>query len=152
VLVQNVHPSSIPSQISPSSSHLECKRHTCLVCFRRGREDVANRKEGKQVVLATEVLLHAEAFSTSDLLLMDLEGISILHVERLWVIRRVHTGSVEEESHTAGCLSLTFTEGIHKFLELRCSLDLEEDFVVVIGYFDVQVLACGLLVLVLRRW
>lgn len=38
---------------------------------------------------------------------------------------------------------MTFAECVHQLLELRGALDLEEDFVVVVGDLDVQVLGIG---------
>lgn len=37
-------------------------------------------------------------------------------------------------------LALSLAEGIHKFLQLRTPLDLEEDFIIVISNLDVEVL------------
>lgn len=38
---------------------------------------------------------------------------------------------------------MAFAEGVHKLLKLRCALDLEENFVVVISHLNVQVLGSG---------
>lgn len=94
---------------------------------------------------------------------MNLESIAIGHVElRKSVIRPPLLGldtygvrsvfganscTVEEEPN-GGCLfSLPLTEGVHQLLKLGRALDLEEDFVVVVGDLDVQVLrgSCGFL-------
>jgi len=54
--------------------------------------------------------------------------------------------SVEKESHTGRSFALTLAEGIHELLELGGTLDLEVDFVVVVGHLNVEVLAAlGLL-------
>jgi len=54
--------------------------------------------------------------------------------------------SVEKESHTGRSFALTLAEGIHEFLELGGTLDLEVDLVVVVGHLNVEVLAAlGLL-------
>lgn len=58
-------------------------------------------------------------------------------------VRGLDSRAVEEESHGAGGLSLAFAEGTHQLLELCGTLDLEEDFVVVVGNLDVQVLRVG---------
>jgi hypothetical protein len=66
----------------------------------------------------------------------------------LWVVGRVDSLTVEEESHTGRGFALTLAEGVHELLELGGALDLEVDLVVVVGHFDVQVLAA----LGLLRW
>lgn len=48
-------------------------------------------------------------------------------------------------------LSLAVAEGIHQFLQLRSPLDLEEDFVVVVSDFDVEVFRLLLLVRLVHR-
>ena len=64
----------------------------------------------------------------------------------LWVIGRVDSLAVKEESHTGRGFALTLAEGIHELLELGGTLDLEVDLVVVVGHLNVQVLAAlGLL-------
>jgi hypothetical protein len=62
----------------------------------------------------------------------------------LWVIRRVDSCTIEQEAHAARALALTLTERVHELLELSCALDLEEDLVVGVGDFDVQVLGLRL--------
>jgi hypothetical protein len=99
------------------------------------------------------------------LLLVDLEGVAVLHVKlkryvlvvrterrkikitySLWVVGRVDSLTVEEESHTGRGFALTLAEGIHELLELGSALDLKVDLVVVVGDLNVQVLAAlGLL-------
>jgi len=81
---------------------------------------------------------------TADLLLVDLEGIAILHVESFWAIGWLYATSVEQESNGVGGLALPLAERIHQFLQRRCPLDLEEDLVVVVRNLDVEVLADGL--------
>lgn len=66
----------------------------------------------------------------------------------LRVVGGVDSLAVEEESHTGRGLSLTLAESIHELLELGGALDLEVDFVVVVGHLDVEVLAA----LGLLRW
>ena len=64
----------------------------------------------------------------------------------LWVVGRVDSLAVEEESHTGRGFALTLAEGIHELLELGGTLDLEIDLIVVVGDLNVQVLAAlGLL-------
>lgn len=107
--------------------------------------------------------------ASADLLLVNLERVAVLHLElrvvstvfhflctcssvthHLRVVRRVHSGAVEEEAHAGEGLALTLTEGVHELLELGGALNLEEDLVVVVGDLDVQVLGLllGRLVLV----
>lgn len=64
----------------------------------------------------------------------------------LWVVGRIDSLAIEEESHAGRGFALTFAEGIHELLELSGTLDLEVDLVVVVGHLNVQVLAAlGLL-------
>lgn len=115
---------------------------------------------------------------TTDLLLVDLESVTVLHLElftwlasvfvmwktstavcagvcathHLRVVCGVDSGAIEEEAHAGGRLALTLTEGVHELLELSGTLDLEEHLVVVVGDLDVQVLGLlGSFVLVARR-
>lgn len=109
---------------------------------------------------------------TADLLLVDLKGIAILHVElarkssaltshdkagwagrcrsgcrythSFWAIGWLYATSVEQESNGVRGLALPLAERIHQFLQRRCPLDLEEDLVVVVRNLDVEVLADGL--------
>lgn len=46
---------------------------------------------------------------------------------------------------------MAIAEGIHELLELGCPLDLEENFVVVVGYFDIEVFNGGGLAIVSSR-
>ena len=46
--------------------------------------------------------------------------------------------SVEEEATALNCLALPLAEGVHELLELSGALYLEEDLVVVVRYFDVD--------------
>ena len=62
---------------------------------------------------------------------------------RLWVVCRLHTLAVKEETHTRNVLALAITERIHEFLELGSPLDLEEHLVVVIRHLDIKVLDGG---------
>lgn len=59
---------------------------------------------------------------------------------RLGVVRGLHTLPVEQEPYTASGLALSVAEGIHQLLQLGCPLDLEEDFVVVVGDLDIEML------------
>ena len=48
-------------------------------------------------------------------------------------------------------LALAITESVHEFGKLGGSLDFEEDLVVVVGHFDVEVFGFGLLIGVAPR-
>lgn len=117
----------------------------------------------------------ARALAAANLLLVDLEGVAVLHIElqyvsdipahgqmaampcvpactyRLRVVCGLHSLAVKEEAHAGDVLALAVAEGVHQLAELSRSLDLEEDLVVVIGDLDVEVLGLsvlGLLVVV----
>ena len=68
-----------------------------------------------------------------------------IHTHRIGTISRVDSSPIKQESNILHGLALSFTEGVHEFTELGRALDLEEDFVVVVGDLDVQVLGLGLL-------
>ena len=52
----------------------------------------------------------------------------------------MYTATIEEESDRSGSLALSLAEGIHQLLEGGGALDLEEDFIVVVGNLDVEML------------
>lgn len=89
--------------------------------------------------------------AASNLLLVDLKGVAVLHVERIGVVCWLHPLSVEEESNTGHVLALTIAKGIHQFAELRGALDLKENLVVVIRHFDVEVLLLAFFRLLVHR-
>lgn len=64
---------------------------------------------------------------------------------RVGVVSGIHSLAVKEESHAAGCLALALAESVHELLQLRRTLDLEEDLVVVVRDFDVEMLTGRLL-------
>jgi len=64
---------------------------------------------------------------------------------RIRTIRGVDPRPIEQKTHRCGSLALTLTEGVHEFGEGGGALDLEEDFVIVVGDFDVKVLGFGLI-------
>ena len=53
----------------------------------------------------------------------------------------LNTTAVEEEANGARSLALSLAESIHQFLESSGPLDLEEDLVVVVGDFDIEMIA-----------
>lgn len=58
----------------------------------------------------------------------------------VWGIFGSYTGAIEKEPNGGHLLSLTFAKSIHQLSQVGRALDLEEDFVVVIGDLDVEVL------------
>lgn len=60
----------------------------------------------------------------------------------LRTVGRVHTSPIEKEADAGRLLPLAITKCIHELLESRCTLDLKEDLVVVVGHLDVQVFRC----------
>lgn len=76
----------------------------------------------------------------TNLLLMDFKGVTILHIQLIWTICSLNTAAVEEEANGVWCFALSFAESIHQLLQLSGTLDLEEDFIIVVGNLDVQVL------------
>lgn len=79
----------------------------------------------------------------TDLLLMNLEGIAIRHLETVGSVGRLNTLALEQESDRGHALALALAESVHELLELGRSLDLEEDLVIVIRNFDVEVLGAS---------
>lgn len=100
--------------------------------------------------------------STADLLLVHFQGVSVLHLQlevstlayapgdgngtaahdvthRVGVVMGMDADTIEEETDALWTPAASLAEGVHQLLELRCPLDLEEDLVVVVGYFDVEV-------------
>lgn len=62
-----------------------------------------------------------------------------LCTDRLRCISRVDSCPIKEEADTCHRFALTLAERVHELVESGCALDLEEDFVVVVGDFDVEV-------------
>lgn len=60
---------------------------------------------------------------------------------QLRVVGGVDALTVEEEATALRLLALSLAEGIHELLQLCRALDLEEDFIVVIGHLDIKVFA-----------
>lgn len=81
--------------------------------------------------------------ATTDLLLVDLQSVSVCHLERIWGISGLDALALEEKPDRSQTLALSLAEGGHELLELRAALDLEEDLVVVVGNLDVKVLGGG---------
>jgi len=80
------------------------------------------------------------ASTATNLFLVHLERVAVLHFERFWRVRGLHTSAVEQESDSSRNLALTIAEGVHQLLQLCSPLDLEEDLIVAVGNLDVQVL------------
>lgn len=70
---------------------------------------------------------------------MDIRGRGLI-AYRIGCILWSHSSAIKEETDRRGLLSLTLTESIHKLLQLRAALDLEEDFIVVVCDLDIEVL------------
>jgi len=79
---------------------------------------------------------------STDLFLMNLECVSILHVQSIWAISGLNATAVKEKPHGIRRLSLSLTERVHELLERCRTLDLEEDLVVIVSHLDVQMLRC----------
>lgn len=58
-------------------------------------------------------------------------------------IRGLDSRAVEQEAHRVERLALALAKGRHELLELGAALDLEEDLIVVVRDFDVEVLGVG---------
>ena len=65
-------------------------------------------------------------------------------------VRRGDTLAVEEEAAGVDCLALTLAESFHELIEFRGLLDLEENLVMVVRHFNVEMLIESSLVLLLR--
>ena len=59
---------------------------------------------------------------------------------RIGRVAWLDTLAFKKEAHRADCLALTLTECRHQLLKLGAALNLEEDLIVVVGNFDVEVL------------
>lgn len=62
---------------------------------------------------------------------------------RIRGIIRAHTGAVEEEADCGLLLPLTVTESIHELFQGGRPLDLEKNFIVIVGHLDIEVLDRG---------
>lgn len=64
----------------------------------------------------------------------------------------MNTGAIEQEADGVGSFALSVAEGFHELLQLCGALDLEEDLIVVVGDFDVEMFdAAGSTFWLLRR-
>lgn len=63
---------------------------------------------------------------------------------RIGTIRSLNTSTIEQEPDGREVLALTVAERVHQLRKGRCPLDLEEDLIVIVCYFDIQVLGLGL--------
>ena len=64
---------------------------------------------------------------------------------RIRTIGRIDSRTIKQEAHRLKSLALTLTEGVHKLGEGGGTFDLEEDLIVVVCDFDVEVLGFGLI-------
>ena len=81
---------------------------------------------------------------------LDHEICSLIHHVR--IIRGIHPRPVKQEAAALEGFALALAESIHELLKLRGALDLEENFVVIVGDFDIQVFGLRLLFLSLAAW
>jgi len=58
--------------------------------------------------------------------------------DRIWSVRLLDALPLEEKADRLDVLALSFAEGGHELLELGRPLDLEENLVIVVGDFYVQ--------------
>lgn len=79
-----------------------------------------------------------------NLFLVNLQSIAILHLQRIRTVRSLNTSTIEQEADGRKVLALTVAERIHQLRKGSCPLDLEEDLIVVVCDFDIQVLRLGL--------
>lgn len=89
---------------------------------------------------------------------MDLQRISVVHFQlepvsgcvvacsadagtySIWCVLLSDSLTVKEEPYCPYVLALSLAESIHQLLQLSASLDLEEDLIVIVGDFDVEML------------
>jgi len=69
---------------------------------------------------------------------MDLESVAVSHIKCVWTVFWPNPLPVEQEAYSRKLFPLSVAEGIHQLFQLRRLLDLEEDFVIIIRDFDVQ--------------
>ena len=93
----------------------------------------ANRRVGDVDAAGRQSL----AACATNLLLMDLERVAVLHLEGVGRVGRLDALALKEEAHRVQALALTLAKGVHELVELGRTLDLEEDLVVVIRDLDV---------------
>lgn len=55
-------------------------------------------------------------------------------------VGRLDASSVEEEADRSRLFPLSIAEGVHELFQRRRTLDLEEDFIVIVGDLDIEVL------------
>jgi len=91
------------------------------------------------------LLCPPERSRPSNLLLMNLKRVAILHFQRVRAVSGLYPLTIEQEADCIGHFSLPVAEGIHKLLKCRRTLDFEEHLIVVIGHFDIEMLGLGLL-------
>jgi hypothetical protein len=117
--------------------------------------------------------------TTANLLLVDFQGVAVLHLKllrvsgmvargsastselsdvfflayRVWVVLRCDTLPIKEEAHAGDVLALAIAKGIHELSEGRGAFDLEKDLIVVVRDLDIQVLALATIFrLLLHVW
>lgn len=61
----------------------------------------------------------------------------------IWCIRGLDSASFEQKSRGTWVFALPFAECLHEFLQLCAPLNLEEDFIISVSYFDIEMLAAS---------
>jgi hypothetical protein len=95
--------------------------------------------------------------ASTDLFLMNLKCVTVLHIKlqvrsvgahqnfhnsathSVWTVGRLDSAAIEQESHRAWGATLSLAERVHQLLQSSSPLNLEEDFVVVVGDLDIEV-------------
>lgn len=72
---------------------------------------------------------------------MSIYSSSLLKVATysVWCVFRAYASTIKQESDCGHLLALSLAKGIHQLLELGGTLDLEENFIIVVGHLDIQV-------------
>lgn len=90
--------------------------------------------------------------TASNLLLVNLKSVTVLHLESVGGIVWLDSLALEKEAHGVDGLALALAERAHQLLQLGGLLYLKEDLVVVVRHLNVEVLRLGGCLLTLRRW
>ena len=82
---------------------------------------------------------------------MEYKNEKSVYAHRIGAISSIYTTTIEEESDRVWSLALSLAEGVHQLLQGGCALDLEEDLIIVVGNFDVEMLSLSSAFRFLRR-
>jgi len=75
---------------------------------------------------------------------MNLESVTVRHIEPIGSVIVVDLHAVKQKSDGVPVFALTVAECAHELVELGTLLDLEEDLVIIVCDFDIEVLASRL--------